>query len=181
MNLIQSNFNSLIPSGRQWTWMTDLAGRLCPGSGRPAPWHRFAPRVSSEWAPWKEGWGSTSCCLRETPSPCPFSPRQSWASGWDAEPLTPRRTCCPSPNQTEPVPARGRWTKSQEICPQSSPPSWSSPKGKKPWVAPCPWRPREGEANNEGQNRERDDDREKCDKWRRIVFEQSESGRTRCI
>lgn len=133
------------PTVRPWTWSMTPAERPCPGSGRVALWFRPAHLESSGWAPWKEGWGSTSCCLREIPSPCPSLPLQSWASGWDAGPHTRSKTCCPSQHQTESVPARGAWTRSPETSHPSSRPSWSSPKHQKRSVAPCPRKPKEAE------------------------------------
>lgn len=152
-----------MPTGRPWTWTTLLVGRLCPGSGRHVHWHRSVPLVSLGWAQWKEGSGSTSCFQRETPSPCPSLPPQSWASGSDVERHTHWRTCSHFPLQMECVPARGRWMKSPEISLQSSRPSWSLPKHPKPWGAPCLRRPREGEKQKD--KRKRWDARERREGW----------------
>lgn len=147
---------SLVPTGRQWTWMTPVVERLCPDSGRHAAWNKPAPLVWSGWEQWKQEWGSTSCFLRERPCLCPFSPLQSWASDWDVALPTPRRICSLSPLQTEPVPERGAWTRSQEIFPQSSRLSWSSPKRPRLLAAPCLWRHREAEGEGITGGREGD-------------------------
>lgn len=97
---------------KPWTWTTVPAGRLCPGSGRPAVWPSPAPLALSGWALWKEGWRSTNCCQRETLCPCPFLFPQSWASDWGVEAHTQRRTWCLSQFQTGSVLARGPWTRS---------------------------------------------------------------------